>query len=635
MKLSPLGAGNCQFVYRISQESWRSTDDDAVPWNHCSVLKLPRKADSALQIRRMLYHDQFCLFMQEGCGNVAESCTPKRVCCLIDRTVAKRLRAHLSQLLDSNKCCRCAENRRCGTSDGLKHARHVCANKCQVNVFNGNVVYKKRIYHIKELALKTSVEVDPASIRVLNSNDAVFDTGKYEVAILEEDLFYLDVCLSLGSTLIQTAMSGYSNISVEMKPKCGMLNFNGMPSLFQLCQPYKARIRYQNIVPTQTTVKSGLKSGRDRNRPATSMYSPIKFFRMKLEDVTRELQLLALAPQNNIRVFVDSVEVDPAILLTNRHALESVARCLVENKLTMARILKLQALASGQQFVANVIYSLRDLVARLGGNKNEVKRRYGDGIKASTITNNLMLTSKELLESIFSNHDSAYKIQKMFNLIGRKLICSLCNMLRVLLLKSHAAIHSSRRNLSVDRVGVAKCRIGNVSYPTDVHKLNRSLAVHSQGKLFKRHSCKDQAVPLVTFNELECMLRTINRSTNPVATSGYIHIANHRNHKVQGTEECSRTVSKHKGVTGETKVDAPLARKCAMLLEAAERWIELYLGGRTSMDLSVVLNVLFQSNGGTDGKGPNFYRFSLIDLDLKPAHRIPRWKEDICYLIGM
>ncbi|CDR96367.1 hypothetical protein, conserved [Babesia bigemina] len=583
----------------------------------------------------MLYHDQFCRFMQEGCSNVTESCTPKRACCLIDRTVAKRLRTHLSQLLDSDKCCRCADNKQCGASDGLRHAEHVCANKCQVNVYNGDVVHKKRIYHIKELALKTSVEVDPASIRVLNRTDGFCDTGKYELAILEEDLFYLDACLSLGSTLVQAAISNYSNISVEMKPKCGILNFNGVPSLFQLCQPYKARIRYQNIVPTKATLKNGHISGIERNRHAKSMYSPIKFFSMKLEDVARELQLLALTPQNNIRVFVNSVEVDPAILLTNSHALNSVARCLVENKMTMARILKLQALASGQQFVANVIYSLTGLVTRLAGKKNSVRRKYAGGIKTSTITNNLMLTSKELLGSIFCNHDDAYKIQKMFNLIGRGLICSLCNMLKTLLSKSHVSVPCARRNLSVDRFNVARCGRGGVTRPYDTHKLNRTLAVQSQGRLFKRHSCKDQAVPLVTFNELEWMLRTIDRSTNPVMATSHTYIATQKDHEVQGTEGCNLALSNQKGVTSEPNVDDRLAKKCAMLLEAAGRWIELYLGGRTSMDLSVVLNVLFECNGGDGRKGPNFFRFSLIDLDLKPAHRIPRWKDDICFLMGM
>ncbi|GIX62102.1 inositol-pentakisphosphate 2-kinase isoform X1 [Babesia caballi] len=627
MRLLPLGAGNCQFVYRIERESWRSADDAAVPWDHCSVLKLPRKADSALLIRRMLYHDEFCLFMQEACRNKTESCTPRRVCCLIDRTVAGRLRRHLSKLLDcSRTCCPQAKSQRCVCAEAAGGGGDGCATAGKVDVFHSEIVYKKRIYHVKEVALQTSLEVDPKCIRILRKTDTEYDPMKHELAILEEDMFNLAVYMSLGRTLLQASMQHYRNVSVEMKPKCGLLNFSGMPSLFQMSQPYKARIRYQNIVPSD-----GRKTG-DVPGLEMSRYSPIRFFRMDLKNVKNELRSLALTPQNNIRIFVDNVEVEPSLLLADPYALGTVAGCLVENRAAMMRLLKLQALASGQQLVAHMVYEVSGLMARLIGPREVVRRKGPCQLGVSSITKNLMCVSKDLLGLMISDDTDAYTIQRLFNLVGRRLVCSLCNLLKQLVGESQTVLRSSGRNLCFERLGAAK--IGRSRLAPDWSSvMDRQLAVCSLGRLFSERIGEDGAVQLVTFDELEWCLRSVLKSLQPGFQTSQMGYRGDRS-PTKPCAEYNIPLAGAKGRYFKARRDRQWAKKLAVLLDVAERWIELYLGGRTAMDLSVILNVLFQGRGVAGEKGPNLFRFSLIDLDLKPAHRIPRWKEDVMFLVG-
>ncbi|ORM42189.1 uncharacterized protein BXIN_0966 [Babesia sp. Xinjiang] len=621
MRLSPLGAGNCQFVYRIDRDSWKSPEDRSVPWHQCYVLKLPRKADSATIMRRMLYHDELCLFMQEGYRNNAESCAPKRVCCLVDRTVADRLRSHLSKLLDDYKTC--TQNATC-RRNRTKVSRDVTAsvNREKVNMFHTEIVYKKRIYHVKEVALQTAVDVDPRAICILGNKKVVYDPSKHELAILEEDLFNLAVCMSLGRTLLQAGMQHYRNISVELKPKCGLLNFSGLPSLFQMSQPYKARIRYQNIIPSDTPKVAASILKRDPGNLTLSKYSPIRLFRMTLNDVKKELDYLARAPQNNIRIFIDNIEVDPGVLLSDTYAMDNVARCLLENKLTMTRVLNLQALASGQQVVAHVVYLLSRLLTQVTVPKGNAGEDTARKVKFSTIMNNLLCLSKELLDLMLCNHSNAYRIQRAFNFIGRRLICSLCNVLKMLLANRRIMIYTSRRNTSMERLRTTK---GNRSLPVfhnDAQALCHKLTIYSQGRLWKRQCSNDEAVQLVVFNELECLLTQIHRCVTYRPANPKGSVVRGKTSPIVGTT-CS----------GE-KMERVLIKKSTALIGAAKRWIQLYLGGRTAMDISVVLNVLFHGQPDNAANGPNFFRFSLIDLDLKPAHRIPRWKEDVLFLIN-
>ncbi|GFE52794.1 inositol-pentakisphosphate 2-kinase-like isoform X1 [Babesia ovis] len=624
MRLTPLGAGNCQFVYRVERESWKFTDKSKASWDQCYVLKLPRKPDSALSIRRMLYHDEFCFFMQEGCCNSSDLCTPKRVGCLIDRDVAKTLRLYLSKLLDNDhEGCTHEAEQTCTCKHPVIRGDGYYANWWKVNLFQSDVVYKKRIYHVKEVAQKTTIHIKPSSIRLLGDDSVVYDPLKYELAILEEDLFNISVCVSLGRTLLQTGMRHYRNISVEMKPKCGLLNFSGVPSLFQMCQPYKARIRYQNIIPSDGPDETGHIIEGALGKSKMSDYSPINFFRMTQEDVKRELYYLALAPQNNIRIFVDNIEVDPGILLRDPSCMDNVARCLVENKVTTNRILNIQALASGQQIVAYVLYSLSNVLARIAGERPIEDARVTSKLKIGAITENLMFLSKELLGLVLCEHSNAYRIQNVFNLIGRRLICSLCNILKLFLAVKHVPVCTSRHNISLNRVKQTKRYFPSDRY--DANSLYHGLTVHSQGRLLRDYCSNDEAVQLVVFNELESMLSCLNRSLHPAPANSLQRNTEHNNSDGKSPLDSVDKFQAKRRV---------LLKKCKRALEATRRWIELYLGGRTAMDLSIVLNVLFHESTNKAENKPNFFRFSLIDLDLKPVHRIPRWKDDVLFLVN-
>eukprot|EP00371_Babesia_bovis_P002627 XP_001611274.1 hypothetical protein [Babesia bovis T2Bo] len=575
-----------------------------------------------MTMHRMLYHDEFCLFMQEGCCKSSESCTPKRVGCLIKRSVANRLRTHLSKLMDNKYDeCKHTSKQKCGCKRMVINGDGDYANWWKVNLFESEVVYKKRIYHVKEVARKTTIDIKPTDIQILGNNNITYDPLKYELAILEEDLFNLAVCVSLGRTVMQTIMQYYRNISVEMKPKCGILNFSGFPSLFQMCQPYKARIRYENIVSSQCPESTDWIINERAQENYNSGYSPIKLFGMELADVKKELQCLAKVPQNNIRIFINNVEVDPAILIQDQCAMDNVARCLVENKVIMNRILKLQALASGQQIVASVLYLLCNMVYRFFNAKEKIRDKVQKKWEVSSITQNLMALSKELLAHVLCQHANPYRIQRMFNIIGRKLICSMCNVLKMLLDNKTKHFCFSKRNICLYRMTGVNDKRNCIQSP------DTQLTIHSQGRLLRNVGANDEAVQLVLYKELETILSRIN-----------VHVANqyfNRKHYSARKKTSCSSESPKCSMAGRNPISNHHSwKRCKMLLDHIEQWINLYLGGRTAMDLSVVLNVLFHTGSKGERAGPNFFRFSLIDLDLKPVHRIPRWKEDVLFLVN-
>lgn len=615
MRLTPLGAGNCQFVYRIDRDSWTASAPSTGPWSHCSVLKITRKPDCSMLLRRMLYHDEFALFMQESTHSKGEYCTPRRVCCAIERNVARRLRVHLSKLLDTRK-------------NGYLKPSARTKSHC-----NSEVLFKKHIYHIKEVAMQTSLSVEPGSIYLIDGIHSGYDPRLHELAILEEDMFNLSVCVSLGRQMVRNAMWQYRNISLELKPKCGLLNFSGLPTLFQMCQPYKARIRYQNIIETEERWSPMERLENGKNHIEMSQYSPHNFFSMRLEDVKKELLHLSKTPQNNIRIFVDNIEVSPELLYYDRYALDTVASCIVENRKIVERILKLQALASGQQFVSYMVYHLTKLVVLFG---DKCLPQRGDvlyGHNSASIANNMSKTSRYLLSLVLCNKaNRAYEIQRLFNLVGRQLICSLCTLLILILERSGQMFYASRINLAMDRTRF-RSRGGNGCHACATY-LRRKLAVYSQGQLVNGSGAHDGAVNLVMFDKLDRILHTVERSRYSWRQKGHKAETGKFHSTAQHTCGSKRATPRkfslysmlsRKGNSGSSK--------CGDFLDSCYRWIELYLGGRTAMDLSIVLNVLFHVNGDKSKKQPNFFRFSLIDLDMKPAERIPRWKEDMLLLI--
>ncbi|KAK1444357.1 hypothetical protein BgAZ_102630 [Babesia gibsoni] len=613
MRLIPLGAGNCQFVYRIDHDAWTSRGPSTGPWSHCSVLKITRKADSSMLMRRILYHDEFSLFMQEACHNKSETCTPRRVCCAIDRKVAKQLRIHLSKLLEYEAN---------GDNYSLEGKR---------TLFHNGVIYKKHICHIKEVEQQTSLYVEPESISIIDGIHGVYDPRRHELAILEEDMFNLAVCVSLGRTLVKSGIRDYRNISIELKPKCGLLNFSGMPSLFQMFQPYKSRIRYHNIIPTVTDKTCMMKWNDDTEKIEFSRYSPLKFFRMRLEDVKRELLHLSQTPQNNIRIFVDNIEVDPLLLSHDNYALETVAACLVENKTTVERILKIQALASGQQFVSHVINYITKMISRISLKGVPYDKTKIYSYRGSSIAKNIMCTSQELLSLIICNEASkAYDVQRLFNLIGRRLICTLCKCLPLIFEQSGLECYTSRTNLSINRLRSGCTVKGRETNEKSNWLLRRELALHSQGKVYINNSVYDEAVKLVMFGKLERLLMTMERSKYPkcfVSSKRFKLVKSHTGLSKQELR-AKRTVS-----SIVPQYNCCKWQNYVCLMDVCNRWIELYLGGRTAMDLSIILNVLFHNKGSKSEMRVNFFRFSLIDLDLKPAERIPRWKDDILRLV--
>ncbi|KAK1933204.1 hypothetical protein X943_002668 [Babesia divergens] len=575
----------------------------------------------------MLYHDEFCMFMQEGSRNNGDSCTPKRICCVIDRQVAKKLRNHLSKLLD----CKHNSDYPYHTSIHADNA-HSCASTARGKLFHNGVVYKKRIYHVEEVALQTSIDVNPRSIRILNHVRNLYDPQKHELAILEEDMFNLAVCVALGRTLLQNGMQKYRNISVELKPKCGLLNFSGMPSLFQMSQPYKSRIRYRNIISTGELPES-IRVHEDIDSVKVSKYSPIKFFSMRLEGVKKELWHLSQVPQNNMRIFIDNVEVDPALLCHDAVAMETIAHCLVENRRIVAKILRIQALASGQQIVAHMVYYLSRLVTRFSGIRKMEPNTKQCKLKISSIAWNLLQTSRDVLQLTLCDYSDPYEIQRMFNLIGRRWICTLSNMLENILETSGMTFYTTRKNLSVNRITANR-----ENHDKSLHAYNpiciakRELAMYAQGQLFHCERSDDEAIQLVMYDKLERMLETIERSCYQESAISRLHGGKILRGKLKyGTTNGSiRSRSTNLGCRSHND---RIKRQQSHILRSCNRWIELYLGGRTAMDLSIVLNVLFQDAQRKGEKGPNFFRFSLIDLDLKPAHRIPRWKDDVMFVI--
>ncbi|KAK2195944.1 Inositol-pentakisphosphate 2-kinase [Babesia duncani] len=574
MILIPLGAGNCQFVYRIIH-----TEDDGDKvlikderLNHY-VLKISRHLHADDVLGKMTFHDEFASLMKAGKGGLSVPCTPNRMACLVNKNVACFLRCHLYKLLEIDQ-----------ESSHLDSSR-----KC---IAESQVIIKTIIHHDRETVQKTSIKVNAHAIASCDDLNN-YDSQKYELGILEQDLFSLEFITALGAPILNGSISLYKDFSLEFKLKCGLLHFYQFPSMFKMHQPFKSRIRYKGVVDSSIP---------HLDAPCESNYEPCKFFRLDLPSIKQELINMATVPQNNIRAFIGSLEVDPIILRNNPRLLHLVAICMQKQSRALVRILKLQALASGQQFLAFAILRLVEAIDTSLFKLKRVPVKYNN--KVGLLKNLNHLDPNLCKQMLDENTENVHRIQHLFFYNGRKILCRLACLVSGIF----DTLDNDRRSLSIERIAKRYLNPSSLLVVTSLGSRQLCSNISHEAKSFQ------EPPKLLTFEQ----------------------------------------IPKFKGPLKLKRTNAKLVDELKRTIKVAEYWLKLYLTGRTAMDLSIILNILYDPqelenayiyhnnkigsiNGSFNTKStfvPLIHRLSLIDLDLKPRRRIPRWKDDAWYLLS-
>ncbi|EKX73225.1 hypothetical protein BEWA_052800 [Theileria equi strain WA] len=429
-----------------------------------------------------------------------------------------------------------------------------------------NLSIKRRIYYNKDIEVASFVDIDPDSIKELGK-DSHYDTKKYEICTIEEDLFNIEPFIRKNRQEIKDGAS--ANASVEIKVKCGLLNFRGIPSLFKMKQKIKARIKYLHTLEPLPLSYSSIEH--------RSEYDPCNFFKIVIESVRNEILNLSSEPQNNIRLFINSFEVDPSILKKEGRIFDAITQSIVDSRTLYIQILKLQALAAGQQFVGSAIYSAIQSTRYLIDTKPTVK--HGELCTSHSVIEENLMTVSKCLHKLVANSPSknAYKVQHIFQLCGKMLLFKLIRMFCALLLHSKKYKFSSK---------------------------NSSLSLH-RSKL-----CLFNSIAMQSTNSVKYLKRSNGIFNGPVGLDQFesAEIFSRKLFSVLHHYKHYRNVTINQ-ILEEVKITYTVTLA----------WINLYLTGRVAMDLSVIMNILYNSNDRNI-----MHRISLVDVNIKSMSKIYR-----------
>ncbi|UKK01058.2 hypothetical protein MACK_001871 [Theileria orientalis] len=761
--LTPLGAGNYQYVYRITNLSNKYNNFNSIDTydknngfsdyvchenfqNHSnygilgkiprnSILKLPKGLNVNNYASRIGFHHQFNGFLNHFNTNVSQMmCShdrnvgistdlrnvetdggenemsniannvPSKILCIIERSVSQKLRTMFNVLL--NPSGKYADN----TAMASDSNTTVTINGCEKSGMNNDIkkINKNKIsiFYDDILEKNYSMEIDADSIKILDVNGMMeyvsqskvketlrskrlFDYDKYELCSIEEDLFNIDSVIDIGNINENVELNGVSvtsrfndvtkskeyfkNISLEIKIKCGLKNFKNYPSMFEMKQINKRNVNY--------IISNGTEMVRGKHE---SHYDPCNFFELNHESIRDELIKLMQTPQNNLRIFANNYQMLPEELfgskMENRvtngvkvnqgyvikrteeesigkvnmeedgdDLVEFVVRSIMENRKKLIMLLKLQALAAGQQFLASAMYTIYSLLLRMDVITSSNKERNseyiidmileGDDIIGNVIKRNdkignvsgseddsdkgdhivMMIRKMGLYNQFKSNKRNEYEIQRAFYQKGMELIHLMyIKLISVLNSTKCCSFYTNSGNLTVHRVS---------------NKFNLS-----NYRIFK------------LMNEvIGCILRLLQSDSDRTNDSGYVVNMPLKRSKISSDirnggidllildDSVIKTVMKtiyyrnkkgiFKGRCNISNCNSSMASRSE--LERIREWINMYLYGRVAMDLSIIVNVLY-SEPKNEAKGSRmlYNNISFVDLDLKSIDKIYKYENN-------
>ncbi|UKJ88670.2 hypothetical protein MACJ_001914 [Theileria orientalis] len=546
-----------------------------------------------------------------------------------------------------------------------------------------------------------SMEIDADSIQILDVNGVIeyvnqskvkqtlrskriFDYDKYEFCSIEEDLFHINSVVDIANINEKVDLNGVTrcsgfnggskgkehikNISLEIKLKCGLKDFKNYPSMFEMKQIKKRNVNY--IISNGTSVSYGYHE---------SYYDPCNFFELSHKSIRDEVIKLMKTPQNNLRIFANNYQVFPEELFGSKlekkvtkgvkphqvngshgrdeecmstvkmvedgdDLLELVVRSIMENRKKLIMLLKLQALAAGQQFVASAMYSIYSLLLRMGVSTSNPKRRNnkytidrmleGDGIIGNVVKRNdkigngsdnytecddhivNMIRKMGLYDQFKSNKRNEDGIQRAFYQKGMELIHLMyIKLISRLNSTEYCDFHINGANLSIHRESN-----GFNSSNYRLFKLLNEVIVCLLG--FVQSARGRTNSPDYEFNVLQ------KRSKMSSATrNGGIDL-------LILEDDVIKTIMKtiyYRNKKGRLKrgynSSGSMASKCE--LERIREWINMYLYGRVAMDLSIIVNILYaEPKNKGEGARMLYNKLSFVDLDLKSIDKIYKYENN-------
>uniref|UniRef100_A0A3B0MU66 Uncharacterized protein n=1 Tax=Theileria annulata TaxID=5874 RepID=A0A3B0MU66_THEAN len=672
--LTPLGSGNSQYVVRVKSTCDSTGETYENDKAHDFVLKISKRWTIDNHKSRLLFHNHFVQFLNSFDANTYTTVDlnkrkdfqknlnrQNKVLCILDKNITAKIRHTFMKLLKS--------------SDG---SDQVCTEKPE----NKKIL----IFYDRNIEKNYSITIPSESIKKLNNNfefdssyhTNCFDDDKYELCSIEQNLFNISDFISLNNKLLSNHLVSknvnrlhttnnanhiidelnnykeilageerpekipFNNITLELKLKCGLLNFRGIPSLFKMKQAKKRNMKY---IFSNGSVVYTSKRG--------SFFEPCNFFNLEYEQIRTELSKLIDSHQNNMRIFIDKLEVVPNFLKNRSDLLDLISESVMRHKDIFEVILKLQSLAAGQQFIGSLLYCLLhfsiiftnhiSFITNSSLNKrSKTQEQKGDNnpnliwddkhfITPNNISGITNILKRSLLYNKFTKC-SSYDIQFLFHKYGLKMVFgfyrNILSLMNYAKMSSTCMFYSNEQNLSIFRPHLLKnshfrsrFRYNSNEYP--LYSLLHDLAYHFI--TFNKEGKEDEkGVDFVVLED-----RIIKLIIRTFYTSKLVHRNVTPNY---GGNSGIKHVFKMKSLGREFESQLTRLRREQKYLRD---WIYLYLCGRVSMDLSAIINIIYTKNTNCNGHctengtylSIKEYKIlvdglSFIDIDLKPITNI-------------
>eukprot|EP00375_Theileria_parva_P000157 XP_762826.1 hypothetical protein [Theileria parva strain Muguga] len=501
--LTPLGAGNSQYVVRVKStcKNIDETYENDKPRDF--VLKITKYGTIENHRSRLLFHYRFVQFLNRFDADNPTTVDlnerkdirnnlnrQNKVLCILDRSVTTKIRQTFMKLLKP--------------SDGS-------GPECSESPEN----QKTLIFYDRNIEKNYSITIPSDSIIKLNKNFEVdspdhknyFNDDKYELCSIEQNLFNISDFISLNNKLLSDYMTSrntdplhttntnptskindlnkykdnpegkerleevvpFDNITLELKLKCGLLNFRGIPSLFKMKQVKKRNMKY--VFTNGSVVYTNKRE---------SFFEPCNFFKLEYEAIRAELTKMIDSHQNNMRVFIDNLEVIPTSLKDRSDLLDLISESVMRHKDILEIMLKLQSLAAGHQFLGSLLYSILHLYFIFSNHTNSITntnlinhskhtkeqdRRVSDTnpnmmwenktlITENNISDITNILKRNLLYNKFTKC-SSYDIQPLFYKYGLKMVFgfykNLLSLLSSFKIRKACNFYTNYQNLSISR----------------------------------------------------------------------------------------------------------------------------------------------------------------------------------------